>query len=112
MLIYKGYLRNTSHNKKVMIISNRLFTDHFMPLTYRQLRGNDQGSFTVPVFNDLHQGSPALSIKGLDSEVVKYQQLLALNPGHFSQTGKGLLKKDIRLNLEITLKSILILKRK
>jgi hypothetical protein len=42
-----------------------------MPLANRKLRGNDQGSFTVTVFDDLHQGSPILSIKGLYSEVVQ-----------------------------------------
>ncbi len=36
-------------------------------------------SLTMPVLNDLHQCSSALGIKGLDTEVIQYQQLLSFD---------------------------------
>ena len=52
-------------------ISNSLLPDYFIPFAHRQLRGNNQRAFAMPVFNEFHQGCPTTRIKGLQAEVVK-----------------------------------------
>lgn len=37
----------------------------------------------MPVFDDFHQGGPALCVEGLDTEVIEHQQVLPFEPGDF-----------------------------
>lgn len=58
-------------------VCDSFITYHVIPSANRELRIYDQGRFAMPVFNNFHQGSPALRIEGLYGEVIQYKQLPA-----------------------------------
>ncbi len=61
-------------------VCDNLITYHLIPSANWELGSYDQGGFSMPIFYNFHQGSPALRIKGLYGEVIKYKQLLAFKP--------------------------------
>src|SRR5690242_16460373 len=63
-LSFQFYSLCSMYNTVQYGIGYCFFSYHLIPLLYRQLRSDNSGTLTMPIFNNIQQGCPALSIQG------------------------------------------------